>query len=129
MSELSHKNIESTESVTTTSGNNIGDFKSTSENDNPLGGSLSTSISSLASSSGGSVKSGIPKPVSIKYATNSDSLLTTPSTSRIDRLCGNQHKPSLLSSPIQSSKFIFSFKITKEMCHFEMHIGAGKCIN
>lgn len=80
------------------------------QNGTALGGSLSTSVSSLASSSGACVKSGIPKPLSIKPASHSETSLVSQSSSRTGRLCGNQHKPAVPTSPVKSSKF---YRISK----------------
>lgn len=92
--------VQADENVT--NNNNVEDPKPTKENGNALGGSLSASVSSLASSSA-SVRSGIPKPVG-KPASHASTLLANQASSRIGRLCGNQHKPSLPSSPVRSSK-------------------------
>lgn len=84
-----------------TKNNKTEDPQAARENGNTLGGSLSTSVSSLASSSGTSAKSGIPKPTGIKPAGHA----VSQSPSRIGRICGNQHKPAVPTSPVKSSKF------------------------
>lgn len=113
MSELPSHETNS-QSTRTTSNNNGEDYRSTRENGNALGGSLNASVSSLASSSGASVKSGIPKPKLIKLASSAENATTGQSASRIGRLCGNQPKPAIPSSPVKSSEFclrvLFSFQ-------------------
>lgn len=104
--------------------NNAEGETSVPENGNVLGSSLSASVSSLASSSGASAKSGIPKLVGIKPAGHSVAHPTSHSTahdlnnsaSRIGRLCGNQHKPALPSSPVKSSKSNLSTLVNVDFC-------------
>lgn len=95
------------EDINVTNNNTLNiEDKPDKENGITLGGSLSTSVSSLASSSGASVKSGIPKPLGVKPASHSGGSLVSQSSCRIGRLCGNQHKPAVPSSPVKSSKFL-----------------------
>lgn len=98
--------------------NNI-EEKSTNDNGTALCCSLSTSDSSLASSSGASVKSGIPKLLGVKPASHSGTSLISQSSSRIGRLCGNQHKPAVPTSPVKSSKFYGISKLINSL--FKVH--------